>query len=86
MKHHASGDPPVRRGRARTPLTAAAVLLAGGTANAAIVPTVPLATAAQYNVLAGSTVTNTGTSTILALSVGVHAGHLRDRLPGILDR
>jgi Ice-binding-like len=62
-------------------LSAAAVLLSGGTANAAIVPTVPLATAAQYNILAGSTVTNTGTSTI-PLSVGVHAG---TATPGILD-
>ncbi len=36
----------------------------GSTATAAIVATVPLATAANYSVLAGSTVTNTGASTL----------------------
>jgi hypothetical protein len=55
-------------------LTAAALLLSGGTANAAIVPTVPLATTSQYSVLAGSTVTNTNTPTKLALSLGLSPG------------
>ena len=55
-------------------LGAIALLLAGsGTAQAAIVPTVDLGTAAGYSVLAGETVTNTGPST-LALSAGVSPG------------
>lgn len=53
---------------------AAAVLIAGGTADAAIVPTVPLATASQYSVLAGSTVTNTNTPTRLSQSLGLAPG------------
>ena len=44
-----------------------------GTAGAAIVATVPLGTAAEYSVLAGTTVTNTGPST-LAGSLGVSPG------------
>ncbi len=44
-----------------------------GHASAAIVPTVGLATAADFSVLADATVTNTGPSTI-SRSVGVHAG------------
>jgi type VI secretion system secreted protein VgrG len=49
-------------------------LLAVGTeANAAIVPTVPLSTSANFSVLAGQTVTNTGNS-ILNLDVGVSPG------------
>jgi Ice-binding-like len=44
-----------------------------GHASAAIVPTVGLATAAGFSVLADATVTNTGPSTI-SRSVGVHAG------------
>ena len=49
-------------------------LLAVGTqANAAIVPTVPLSTSANFSVLAGQTVTNTGNS-ILNLDVGVNPG------------
>jgi hypothetical protein len=55
-------------------LAGAAVLLSGGTANAAIVPTVPLATASQYSVLAGSTVTNTNTPTKLAQKLGLSPG------------
>lgn len=54
-------------------MAAAVLLLAGNTANAAIVPTVPLGTSANYAVLAGSTVTNTGPSTLngsLGLSPG----------------
>jgi hypothetical protein len=49
------------------------VLVGGGSANAAIVGTVPLATSANYSVLAGSTVTNTGNS-VLNRSVGLWAG------------
>ena len=47
--------------------------MVGNAANAAIVPTVPLATSANYAVLAGSKVTNTGPSTLngsLGLSPG----------------
>jgi LPXTG-motif cell wall-anchored protein len=52
----------------------AAVVLAWGTpASAAVVATVPLATAANYSVLGGSTVTNTGNST-LAASLGLWPG------------
>ncbi|MDQ1534922.1 MAG: hypothetical protein QOF28_2683 [Actinomycetota bacterium] len=52
---------------------ATGVALLGGTANAAIVGTVPLATAAKYSVLAGSTVTNTGGS-VLNRSLGLWPG------------
>ncbi|MDP9331952.1 MAG: ice-binding family protein [Actinomycetota bacterium] len=53
---------------------AAAVLVAfGSPANAAVVATVPLGTSANYSVLAGSTVTNTGNST-LGGSLGVWPG------------
>ena len=61
--------PPSRR--ARTSIAALAVLLATAAplpfvnlAGAEIVPTVNLATAAEYSVLAGSAVTNTGPSTL----------------------
>ncbi len=70
-------------GRGRGPrFAAAAVALLAGTAlalsggqsaTAAIVPTVPLATAAGYSVLGGETVTNDGPS-VLARSVGLHPG------------
>jgi Ice-binding-like len=55
--------------------TATALLLMSGATNAdaAIVPTVPLLTAANYSVLAGSTVTNTGPST-LNKGLGLHPG------------
>ena len=51
----------------------AAMLMIGQTANAAIVPTVALATAANYSVLGGQTVTNTGPS-VLGQSLGVNPG------------
>jgi len=53
--------------------SAAVVLIFATTAGAAIVPTVQLATAANYSVLAGSTVTNTGPST-LGASLGLSPG------------
>ncbi len=52
---------------------AATLVMVGGTANAAIVPTVPLASSANYSVLGGTTVTNTGPS-VLNNSVGVSPG------------
>jgi hypothetical protein len=55
-------------------LTAAVTCAIGGAGvQAAIVPTVPLGTAASYSVLAGSTVTNTGNS-VLDSSVGLWPG------------
>jgi hypothetical protein len=45
-------------------LAAAVLLMVGNTASAAIVPTVPLLTSANYAVLGGQTVTNTGPSTM----------------------
>jgi hypothetical protein len=54
-------------------VAAAALLMVGNTANAAIVPTVPLGTSAKYTVLAGSTVTNTGPS-VLNGSLGLSPG------------
>jgi hypothetical protein len=55
-------------------LTMATLLfVVGGTANAAIVPTVPLGTSANYSVLGAETVTNTGGS-VLNGSLGVSPG------------
>ena len=51
----------------------AAMLMVSQTANAGIVPTVPLATAANFSVLGGQTVTNTG-PTVLGQSLGVDPG------------
>ncbi|HET7846020.1 MAG TPA: ice-binding family protein, partial [Acidimicrobiia bacterium] len=54
-------------------MAAASLLIVEDTANAAIVPTVPLGTAANFSVLGAETVTNTG-DTVLAASVGVSPG------------
>ena len=54
-------------------LTAAGLLMVTATANAAIVPTVPLGTSANYSVLGGQTVTNTGPS-VLHLGLGLSPG------------
>jgi hypothetical protein len=62
-----------RRGPVFLALTALSVLAVANIVNAAIVPTVPLATAANYAVLGGTTVTNTGPSTLDG-SVGVAPG------------
>lgn len=53
--------------------TGASLFLAMGTASALIVPTIDLATASDFSVLGGTTVTNTGDS-VLAGSVGVSPG------------
>jgi hypothetical protein len=66
----------VRQGAATliaSALSAAIMLIFATTAGAAIVANVQLATAANYSVLAGSTVTNTGPST-LAASLGLSPG------------
>jgi LPXTG-motif cell wall-anchored protein len=52
---------------------AAVLLMFANTASAAIVPTVPLGTSANYSVLGGQTVTNTGPS-VLHGSLGVSPG------------
>jgi ice-binding like protein len=62
--------PPVLMGVALV----AASLMVGNTANAAIVPTVPLLSAANYSVLAGATVTNTDSPSVLNNSLGLSPG------------
>ncbi len=79
VHHHIPSRPRVRGPRCRiiaavgTCVVAAGMLTVAPSAQAAIVPTVPLATAANYSVLGGQTATNTGAS-ILNASVGVHPG------------
>jgi hypothetical protein len=54
-------------------LAATSLILGSGVAEAAIVPTIPMGTADQYSVLAGTTVTNTGAS-VLNQSLGLSPG------------
>ena len=70
-----------RRGASLVALATATVLLTVATqASAAIVPTVPLLTSANYSVLGSTQVTNTGSS-VLAESVGVSPGTLISGFP-----
>jgi LPXTG-motif cell wall-anchored protein len=63
-----------RKGATLIAVAASATLFAvAGTASAAIVPTINLATSGNYSVLGGQTVTNTGPS-VLNNSVGVSPG------------
>ena len=66
-------------------VAATSLLLGGGVAEAAIVPTVPMGTADDYSVLAGTTVTNTG-ATVLNQSLGLSPGtDITGFPPGIVN-
>ncbi|MEY2453594.1 MAG: hypothetical protein QOD92_3168 [Acidimicrobiaceae bacterium] len=54
-------------------LPATALLMVGGSASAAVAPTVPLGTSANYSVLGAETVTNVGNS-VLSKSLGLSPG------------
>jgi hypothetical protein len=72
---HTNRIPAIRRNGVAmiTATVVAALFVTGNTANAAIVPTVPLLSAANYSVIAYATVTNTGPS-VLDNSVGLSPG------------
>ncbi len=66
-------------------LAATSLLVGSGVAAAAIVPTVPMGTADDYSVLAGTTVTNTG-ATVLNQSLGLSPGtDITGFPPGIVN-
>ncbi|MEX1092593.1 MAG: ice-binding family protein [Acidimicrobiia bacterium] len=66
-------------------LAATSLLLGSGVAQAAIVPTIPMGTADDYSVLAGTTVTNTG-ATVLNQSLGLSPGtDITGFPPGIVN-
>jgi hypothetical protein len=66
-------------------LAATSLLLGSGVAEAAIVPTIPMGTADNYSVLAGTTVTNIG-ETVLNQSLGLSPGtDITGFPPGIVN-